>query len=126
MRLSESERQVMEVFWKNPEPLTASDIIKQSSDKSWSDSYIFLMINSLRKKGAIELVGYTEKTKSIARTFKVKMTKEDYFAQWAIANDRYNDNDIYGAIRTLLSAVHNKETVIEIKRLVEKRYEEFT
>lgn len=126
MKLSESERQVMEVFWKNETPLTASDIIAQSNNKSWSDSYVFLMINSLRKKGAIELSGFVERGKSVSRTFKVKMSKEEYFAQWATAKSAYYDNDIFEVIKALISVVQEKETIEKILELVESKINELS
>ena len=36
--LTRSEREIMELLWHVDKPLTASEIIEQSTDRSWKDS----------------------------------------------------------------------------------------
>ena len=45
--LTKSEHEIMNLLWHVDKPLTASEIIEQSTDKTWKDSYIHLLINSL-------------------------------------------------------------------------------
>ena len=51
--LTKSEHEIMNLLWHVDRPLTASEIIEQSTDKTWKDSYIHLLINSLLDKGMI-------------------------------------------------------------------------
>ena len=67
--LTKSEHEIMNLLWHVDKPLTASEIIEQSTDKTWKDSYIHLLINSLLDKEMIRAEGFAKTTKNYARTF---------------------------------------------------------
>ena len=76
--LTNSEEQMMQLLWQQEKPLTATEIIGLSDGKTWKDSYVHLLINSLIKKGLIEVKGFVKTTKNYARTFSPSMSREEY------------------------------------------------
>lgn len=79
--LTKSELEIMTLLWKEGKPLTASEIIEHSTDKTWKDSYVHLLINSLLNKGMIRAEGFAKTTKNYARTFIPALTKAEYAVQ---------------------------------------------
>ena len=49
--LTKSESEVMYLLWHTDRALSAAEMVALSPQKTWKDSYIHLMVNSLLKKG---------------------------------------------------------------------------
>lgn len=49
--LTKSESEVMYLLWHTDRALSAAEMVTLSPQKTWKDSYIHLMVNSLLKKG---------------------------------------------------------------------------
>lgn len=81
MVLTKSELEIMNVMWRVSAPMTRNDIIAQSTDKTWKDSSIHILLNSLLSKEAIKEVGFTRSGKNYARLFGVNISLEDYYAE---------------------------------------------
>jgi len=77
-RLTNSEKQIMEVLWKSDVPLSSHDIILSSSDKTWKNSSVHLLLNSLLDKELIEVAGFEKRAKNYARVFKPTLSYVDY------------------------------------------------
>ena len=77
-RLTNSEKQIMEVLWKSDVPLSSHDIILSSSDKTWKNSSVHLLLNSLLDKELIEVAGFEKRTKNYARVSKPTLSYVDY------------------------------------------------
>lgn len=77
-RLTNSEKQIMEVLWKSDVPLSSHDIILSSSYKTWKNSSVHLLLNSLLDKELIEVAGFEKRTKNYARVFKPTLSYVDY------------------------------------------------
>ena len=80
MELTKSEMQIMDVFWDSGEPLSRSDLLERSCDKSWKDSSVHILLNGLLQKEMIREVGFVKRSKTYGRTFLPTMTREAYFA----------------------------------------------
>ena len=85
-RLTNSEKQIMEVLWKSDVPLSSHDIILSSSDKTWKNSSVHLLLNSLLDKELIEVAGFEKRTKNYARVFKNTLSYVDYILTVLIKN----------------------------------------
>ena len=48
--LTKSESEVMYLLWHTDRALSAAEMVALSPQKTWKDSYIHLMVNSLLKK----------------------------------------------------------------------------
>ena len=81
IRLTKSEQEIMDVLWKQGEALTSSEIIEFSTNRSWSNTSIHLLLKSLLDKSVIEVDGFKRTTKNYDRTFKPSISQYDYFFQ---------------------------------------------
>ncbi len=80
MELTKSEMQIMDVLWASEEPLSRSDLLERSDEKTWKDSSVHILLNGLLAKGAIKEAGFVKRSKTYGRTFVPAMSREEYFA----------------------------------------------
>ncbi len=125
-KLTNSEEEVLELLWKVQKPLTASEIVELSADKTWKPSYIHLLINSLLKKELIRVSGFSRTTKNYARTFEPTRTKEELLAIRLKQRPDFSS----GSIRNLFAALVEEETdeslIDELSDLLRKRKQELS
>lgn len=76
--LTKSESEVMYLLWHTDRALSAAEMVALSPQKTWKDSYIHLMVNSLLKKGMIAPAGFVKTFRNYARTFAPCITEEEY------------------------------------------------
>ncbi len=100
MELTKSEMEIMDVLWGSDEPLSRSDLLSRSEEKTWKDSSVHILLNSLLEKGAITEAGLVRRRKTYGRTFAPAMTREEYFAM-TIFSHRHKP-DMVGLITALL------------------------
>lgn len=80
MELTKSEMQIMDVLWASDKPLSRSDLLERSEEKSWKDSSVHILLNGLLQKQAIREAGMVKRSKTYGRTFEATLTREEYFA----------------------------------------------
>lgn len=124
--LTKSELEIMELMWREDRPLTSSEIITLSVDRTWKKSYVHLLINSLLKKEMIEVVGFVKTTKNYARTFQAKVSKEDYSVNQFTNMQSFDSNDIPKIISALISKTDDSAMIEELEQMIEKRKEELS
>lgn len=124
MELTKNEIEIMEVLWEAGEPITSTEIVRRSVDKTWKDNSIHILINSLLKKQAIREVGFVRTGKGYGRTFEATESGEKYYADLltSIAN-RTNIATLFSAL--FKSEDVTKETILELEDLIEKKKREF-
>ena len=59
-RLTKSENEIMELMWKEGHPLSRSEIIELTPDRTWKSSSIHILLNSMLDKKAIEVAGFVQ------------------------------------------------------------------
>ncbi len=100
MFLTKSEMQIMDVLWLAEKPMSRSDILESSPDKSWKDSSVHILLNGLLKKGIIQESGFVKRSKTYGRTFTPTKSREEYFAA-SIFSHKYQPK-IVELIRSIL------------------------
>lgn len=100
MELTRSEMEIMNVLWDAQKPMSRSDLLAQSEKKTWKDSSVHILLNSILHKGLIREAGYVKRSKTYGRTFEPTMTREEYFAQVVYAQER--KPDIVRLVRAML------------------------
>lgn len=78
--LSNNEFEIMNVFWTENHPLSSSEIIALSPQRSWKGRSIHVLLNSLLAKQMIQVSGFTNTRTNIGRTFSACCTQEEYMA----------------------------------------------
>lgn len=120
MELTKSEMEIMDVLWAAEGPLSRSDLLERSEEKTWKDSSVHILLNGLLQKGAIREAGFVKRSKTYGRTFLPTLTREQYFAT-TIFSHRHKP-EITGLFRALLSREDiTPEELDEIARLVDQR-----
>ena len=119
MELTRSEMEIMDVLWEAGEPLSRSDLLERSQEKSWKDSSIHILLNGMLQKNMIREAGFVKRGKTYGRTFLPTMTREEYFAFTAYCH-RYKPQ-IVGLIAALLKQVEvTPEEMAQIRALLEQ------
>lgn len=80
MVLTRSEMEIMDVLWEAGVPLSRSDLLAHSEEKTWKDSSVHILLNGLLQKQAIREAGMVKRSKTYGRTFEPTLTREEYFA----------------------------------------------
>ena len=122
--LTNSEEQMMQLLWQQEKPLTATEIIGLSDGKTWKDSYVHLLINSLIKKGLIEVKGFVKTTKNYARTFSPSMSREEYAIKSIKSANNYSEEKIPALFSFLISDV-SEDTLRIVKEMLDEKLEKF-
>lgn len=121
--LTKSEHEIMNLLWHVDRPLTASEIIEQSTDKTWKDSYIHLLINSLLYKGMIRAEGFAKTTKNYARTFVAAVSEEAYAVQQIAGRKPLSTLSVVSIVSALVEQAEEPSALIDAveRMLAEKR-----
>lgn len=80
MELTKSEMQIMDVLWEAGVPLSRSDLLDRSEEKTWKDSSVHILLNGMLQKGIIREAGFIKRGKTYGRLFLPTMSREEYFA----------------------------------------------
>lgn len=76
--LTKNEREIMELLWTRQVPLSRSEIIDFSENRSWKASSIHILLNQLLDKGAIRVDGFMKTGKNYGRTYTAAVSEEEY------------------------------------------------
>lgn len=63
--LTKSEEEILDLLWTENRPMTSTEIVNLSVNRTWKKSYIHLLINSLLKKEVIKVEGFVKTTKTM-------------------------------------------------------------
>ena len=123
-KITDSEREVLNLLWDMGEPLSSTEIVKLSVDKTWKPSYIHIMIKSLLDKEMIRVAGFKKTTKNYARVFEPTMTRE----QWSLIQIKQEKSEYGDLIRKMLVSFLQEETdekiLSELSESITKRKKE--
>ncbi|MBQ0098816.1 MAG: BlaI/MecI/CopY family transcriptional regulator [Oscillospiraceae bacterium] len=122
--LTKSERQVMELLWKSNEGLTTIQIVEKCKDKTFKDSYIHVMINSLLKKGLIKVSGVEHVSRNYARKFVPTVSKEEYFLKELFGNELSSSKmpELFSAFIDCVS--DDEKAIFELEHLIKEKKKE--
>ena len=120
MELTKSEMEIMDVLWEADMPLSRSDLLERSTEKTWKDSSVHILLNGMLQKGVIREAGFVKRSKTYGRTFSPTLTREEYFAA-TVYSHRYKPS-IVGLVEALLRREDiTEEEMEQIKLLVCKK-----
>lgn len=120
MYLTKNEIEIMDVLWAADRPLARGEILKNSEDKTWMDSSVHILLNSLLKKGAIREAGFIKCGKTCGRVYEAAVTCEEYYAS------TFNSTKKKPSFPKLMSAFIasegiDDETIAELEKLLEEK-----
>ena len=100
MELTRSEMEIMDVLWETGKPLSRADLLEHTEEKTWKDSSVHILLNSLLQKEAIREAGLVKRGKTFGRVFAPTMTREEYFGN-TIFSHRHKPEPV-GLFKALL------------------------
>ena len=110
----------MDVLWESEAPLSRSDLLERSEEKSWKDSSVHILLNGLLQKEAIREAGFVKRSKTYGRTFAPTLTREEYFATTIFSHAR--KPQIVGLFAALLEREDiTREQLEQIEALLQQR-----
>ena len=80
MYLTKNEIEIMDVLWREKRALSRGEILSLSEDKTWMDSSVHILLNSMLKKGAIREAGFVKCGKTCGRVYEAALSCEEYHA----------------------------------------------
>lgn len=78
LTLTNNELEIMELLWTQGRPLSRTEIIELTPERSWSSKSIHIILNKLIEKGTIEVSGFVRTNKNYGRTYSPCITPDDY------------------------------------------------
>ena len=116
-KITNSEKQILEVLWDEEKPLTSSEIVGVSDDRTWKASSVHLLLNSLLNKDLVEVAGFKKTTKNYARTFQPTMTRDEY----SINQLRNTSRTLSRLFNALLKDEEDDDLLKELADMVDSR-----
>ncbi len=123
MELTKSEMQIMDVLWASDTPLSRSDLLERSEEKTWKDSSVHILLNGLLVKGAIREAGFVKRSKTFGRTFEPTLTREEYFATTIFCHT--HKPDFVGLLEALLRRKEiTGQELLAVQKLVQDKIDQ--
>lgn len=122
IQFTKREEELMNFLWSYGKPATSNEMLENCQNRTWSESYLHVMLRSLEKKGAIRLCGFVQYGTQYARQFECAITKEEYYVQLAL--DRGVNKGIFAQIAVAMSAKVNPKDKDELIHTLEDIIEE--
>ena len=114
--MTKSEKQIMDLLWSVDEPLSCTEIIKMSGEKTWKDSYVHSLIKSLMKKDIVEIASFELVSRSYARKFTPKLSKEQYMLREYMKENP--DNNFVKVFATYADSCENEAEMHQIEDII--------
>ncbi|MCI5849770.1 MAG: BlaI/MecI/CopY family transcriptional regulator [Lachnoclostridium sp.] len=124
--LTPNELEIMELMWRENRPLSRTDIIELSPDRSWKASSIHILLNKMLDKDAIKVDGFVRTGKNYGRTYSPALSNVDYLLMTIKGSSLYQNSRKEATIAVISSLINDKditaqdireiETVIEAKK----------
>lgn len=123
-RLTKSENEIMELMWKEGHPLSRSEIIDLTPDRTWKPSSIHILLNSMLEKSAIEVAGFVQSTKNYARTFTPCVSSDAYAVMQIKNSPAFSQNSVPSLLTSLVEDVTDLDILGQLEDIIKTRRNE--
>jgi len=82
MKLTDKEMEIMALLWNSTISMTAAEIVDASHSRTWKENSIYVIMNTLIKKGVVEMALHKPTSTNNARAYKPMITPEEYAASY--------------------------------------------
>ncbi len=118
--ITKSEFEILGVLWKAERPLSRSDILELSSNKTWKDNSIHILLNGMLKKCIIKEEGFVRSGKVWGRLYAPAITVEEYYADQFQATSQ---PDLVMLFEAVLKQKADKETIEKLQAMLDEAKE---
>lgn len=123
-RLTKSENEIMELMWKEGHPLSRSEIIELTPERTWKPSSIHILLNSMLEKNAIEVAGFVQSTKNYARTFTPCVSSDTYAIMQIKNSPAFSQKSVPFLVTALVEDVTEPDILKQVEDIVKTRKRE--
>lgn len=120
-KLTKSENEIMDLMWKEGRPLSRSEIIELTPDRTWKPASIHILLNSMLEKKAIEVAGFVQSTKNYARTFVPSVTADAYAIMQVKSSPVFSQGSIPNLVSSLLDDVTDRDILVQLADMIEAK-----
>lgn len=125
--LTPNELEIMELMWRENRPLSRTDIIELSPDRSWKASSIHILLNKMLDKDAIKVDGFVRTGKNYGRTYSPALSNVDYLLMTIKGSSLYQNSRKEATIAVISSLINDKDItaqdIREIEAVIEAKKE---
>lgn len=123
--LTPNELEIMELMWRENRPLSRTDIIELSPDRSWKASSIHILLNKMLDKDAIKVDGFVRTGKNYGRTYSPALSNVDYLLMTIKGSSLYQNSKKEATIAVISSLINDKDItaqdIMEIESVIEAK-----
>ncbi len=119
-RLTKSENEIMELMWKEGHPLSRSEIIELTPERTWKPS----SIHSMLEKNAIEVAGFVQSTKNYARTFVPCVSSDAYAIMQIKSSPTFSQKSVPSLLTALVEEVTELDILGQLEDIIKTRKKE--
>lgn len=123
--LTPNELEIMELMWRENRPLSRTDIIELSPDRSWKASSIHILLNKMLDKDAIKVDGFVRTGKNYGRTYSPALSNVDYLLMTIKGSSLYQNSRKEATIAVISSLINDKDItaqdINEIEAVIEAK-----
>ncbi len=123
--LTPNELEIMELMWRENRPLSRTDIIELSPDRSWKASSIHILLNKMLDKDAIKVDGFVRTGKNYGRTYSPALSNVDYLLMTIKGSSLYQNSRKEATIAVISSLINDKDItaqdISEIEAVIEAK-----
>ena len=117
--LTPNELEIMELMWRENRPLSRTDIIELSPDRSWKASSIHILLNKMLDKDAIKVYGFVRTGKNYGRTYSPALSNVDYLLMTIKGSSLYQNSKKEATIAVISSLINDKDITAQDIREIE-------
>ena len=120
--LSETELDIMQLLWEGDTGLSRPEILSRLEGKDWNPNSIHQVLNSMMKKGVLQVDGMARCGKIYGRTYTPTMTQNEFLARRTqeITPGLTTKERILGVVAALADQEGlDAETIQELEQLLE-------
>lgn len=99
-KISDSEMEVMQIFWKNNRPFTPNEILELLSNKKWKYSTVKTFLSRLVEKGLLSC------KKGRVNIYMAKVSEEDYKRY---ETREFLDTIHHGSLKSMLASLCSQD-----------------
>ena len=114
--LTRREEELMDFLWEYDQPITSNNILESYDTSYWSESYLYVMLRSLEKKGLLKQIEPLKYGVQYSRQFACAMPKEEYYVTLA-AGKSHLDKNTFAELAVAMALRENKS---HSQELIEK------
>ena len=117
--LTPNELEIMELMWRENRPLSRTDIIELSPDRSWKARSIHILLNKMLDKDAIKVDGFVRTGKNYGRTYSPALSNVDYLLMTIKGSSLYQNSRKEATIAVISSLINDKDITAQDIREIE-------